>query len=90
MKTKVKKEKKKYPYHRQKHNIFTQIRAREQRKALMLPNYAIIDEKGKIIEKYRLYCTAINERKKHQRDFFGNLRICKLDEYGNIDVVISK
>jgi len=68
MKTKVKKEQKKHPYHRQKHNIFTQIRAREQRKALNLPNYAIIDKKGNIIEKYRLRWTADKEIKKLEKE----------------------
>jgi len=93
MKVKVKKEQKKYPYkkHRplKEHSIFTQIRAREQRKALMLSNYAIIDEKGKIIEKYRLRWTADVYLKKLEKEKLQKLRICKLDEDGNAGVVIK-
>jgi len=80
MKTHIKREKKKYPYHRQKHNIFAQIRNREQRKTLMLPNYAIIDKKGNIIEKYRLKWTANQELPKLQKDYFQKLKIIELNE----------
>ena len=94
MKTSVKKQQKKYPYKKSrplfKGSIFTQIRAIEQRKALMLPNYAIIDEKGNIIEKYRLRMTADREIKKLSKQKLEKLRICKLDEDGNAGVVISK
>jgi len=90
MKTHIKREKKKYPYHRQKHNIFAQIRNREQRKTLMLPNYAIIDKKGNIIEKYRLRMTADVYLKKLSIQKLDKLRICKLDEDGKVGVIIVK
>ena len=84
MKTSVKKQQKKYPYKKSrplfKGSIFTQIRAREQRKALMLSNYAIIDEKGNIIEKYRLRWTANQELPKLQKDYFQKLKIIELNE----------
>ena len=94
MKTSVKKEQKKYPYKKSrplfKGSIFTQIRAREQRIKLKLPQYAIIDSKGNIIEKYRLRMTADREIKKLSKQKLEKLRICKLDEDGNAGVVISK
>ena len=71
-----------------KHPIFAQIIALEKRKQLKLPMYAIIDKKGKVIEKYRLMWTATKELKKLSEDYFEELRICKLDENGK--VVIPK
>jgi len=94
MKVKVKKQKKKYPYkkHRplKQHSIFAQIRAREQRIKLKLPQYAIIDSKGNIIEKYRLRMTADREIKKLSKQKLEKLRICKLDEDGKVGVIIVK
>lgn len=89
MKTHVKKEQKKYPYHRIKHNIFAQITAYERRKQKKLNNYAIIDEKGEIVDKFRLNNTAIIEMRRIQRSFPGSLRVCKLDESGKPGVVIA-
>ncbi len=84
MKTQLKNNKKKYPYKKvrplKEHNIFAQIRNREQRKTLMLPNYAIIDKKGNIIEKYRLKWTANQELPKLQKDYFQKLKIIELNE----------
>jgi len=92
MKTYVKKEQKKYPYkkHRPlfKSNLFAQIRAREQRIKEKLPQYTIIDSKGKVIEKYRIRVTAQNEIKKIRNDYYEELRICKLDSNGNVGEVI--
>ena len=94
MKTQTKKEQKKYPYkkHRplKEHSIFAQIRAREQRIKLKLPQYAVIDSKGNIIEKFRLRFTTSVYLKKLEKEKLQKLRICKLDEDGNAGVVISK
>ena len=82
MKSHTKREKKKYPYHRDKYSIFAQIRALEKRKQLRLPLYAVIDEKGNVIEKYRLRFTTDKELKKLQKDYYVKLKMVKLDEYG--------
>jgi len=91
MKVKVKKQQKKYPYKKSrslfKGSILTQIHAYNQRIKQNLPNYAIIDKKGKIIEKYRLRWTADVFLKKLEKEKLEKLRICKLDENG---VILSK
>ena len=90
MKTYIKKEKKKYPYHRNKHSIFAQIHSYNQRIKDKLPNYAIIDDKGNIIEKYRLSTTAINEIKKLQKDYYVKLSVVKLNSEGKPGVTIKE
>ena len=82
MKTHVKKEKKKYPYNRKKHTLFAQIRAMERRKQGKMNRYAIIDSKGKIIEKYRIKQTADYALPKLRKDYFEELKVVELDEYG--------
>ena len=89
MKTKVKKEKKKYPYNRFKHTLFAQIRALEKRKQLKLPMYCIIDNKGNVIEKYRLRWTADRDLGKQEKNCFQKLKIVRLDEKGK-PVVTNK
>ena len=88
MKIHTKKEQKKYPYKKSrplfKHSIFAQISAYELRKQKKLPNYAIIDKKGNIIEKYRLRWTADVFLKKLEKEKLEKLRICKLDENGSV------
>ena len=82
MKSSVKREKKKYPYNRMKQPIFAQIRAMEKRKQLKLPMYTIIDNKGNVIEKYRLRLTARHELERLQKEYYVKLKIVELDEYG--------
>ena len=82
MKTYIKKETKKYPYNRMKHSIFTQIRDIERRKHGEVDRYAIIDSKGKVIEKYRIRQTAENEMIKLRKDYYEELIIVELDENG--------
>jgi len=65
-----------------KHTIFTQIRALEKRKQLKLPMYAIIDNKGKVIEKYRLRWTADRDLRKQEKIHLQKLKIVGLNEYG--------
>ena len=93
MKTHAKKEMKKYPYKKvrplKEHSIFAKIRARERRIKEKLDQYAIIDENGKVIEKYRIRQTAENEIKRFRKDYFEELKIVELDEYGK-PVVTNK
>ena len=89
MKSYTKREKKKYPYNRFKQGIFAKIRARERRIKEKLDQYAIIDENGKVIEKYRIRQTAENEIKRFRKDYFEELKIVELDEYGK-PVVTNK
>lgn len=65
-----------------KHTIFAQIKALEKRKQLKLPMYVIIDNKGKVIEKYRLRWTADRDLGKQEKDHFQKLKIVRLDENG--------
>ncbi len=82
------KEMKKHPYKKTrpmfKGNIFAQIKAREKRIKEKLPNYAIVDEKGNIIEKYRLKCAVDNDLHKVQKNYYERLRVVTLDNEGNV------
>ena len=82
MKSSVKREKKKHPYHRMKHSISVQIRAMEKRKWGMTDRYAIVDDKGKVIEKYRLKFTARQMFSEIQKNHYARLKIVELDENG--------
>ena len=82
MKTKVKKEKNKYPYNRMKHSLFAQIKAIERRKHGKMDRWALIDNKGKVIEKYRLRWTADKELPFREKEHFQELKVVELDEYG--------
>ena len=82
MKTHVKKEKKKYPYNRMKHSIIAQIRDVERRKHGKSDRWALIDNKGKVIEKYRLRWTVDRELPFKEKEHFQELKIVELDENG--------
>jgi len=62
------KENKKYPYHK----------ARALRlggNIIMKPKYALVTDKGKIIEKFRLQNTAQNELPNYQKKYQEKLKI---------------
>ena len=82
MKKSIKREKKKYPYNRKKHSLISQIKAIERRKHGKMNRYAIVDDKGKVIEKYRIRWTADQEIKKKQKEYYVRLRVVNLDEDG--------
>ena len=65
-----------------KHTLFAQIRALEKRKQLKLPMYALVDNKGKVIEKYRLKWTADRELRSQEKIHLTKLKIVPLDEDG--------
>ena len=84
MKKWVKREKKKYPYNRMKHTLIAQIRAVERKKHGKADRYAIINSRGKIIEKYRIKQTADYALPKLRKDYFEELKIVELDENGKV------
>jgi len=88
MKTWFKKEMKKHPYKKTrplfKTSIISQIEAREQRIKDKLPNYAIVDDKGKIIEKFRGKATALQMMPKIQKEYFVRLKIVPLNNDGSV------
>ena len=67
-----------------KHSLIAQIKAIERRKHGKMNRYAIIDDKGKVIEKYRLMLTATQEIKKLRKDYYEELKVVELDEYGRV------
>ena len=71
-----------------KHTLIAQIKALERRKHGKMMRYAIIDSKGKVIEKYRLKWTVDKELPKLRKDYYEELKVVELDEYGK--VVIPK
>ena len=79
MKSSVKREKKKYPYHRMKHSLISQIRAVEKKEQAKLYRYAIVDDKGKVIEKFRYKFTANQMFSEIQKNHYSRLKIVKLD-----------
>ena len=70
------------PHSQNKHSIFAQIRALEKRKQLKLPMYALVDNKGNIIEKYRLKWTADRDLSKQEKIHITKLKVVPLNEYG--------
>ena len=91
MKSHTKREKKKYPYNRFKHSLITQMKAMEKRKGkeqtLSLTvntymKYALVNSKGDIIERFRLYQTAKQMRGNYNQIQREELKIVKLDENG--------
>ncbi len=76
------------PYTNTKHTILAQIKAREKRKLLNLPMYAIIDNKGKVIGKYRLKWTAYRDFKRIEKEYYVELKVVSLDENGK--AVVTK
>ena len=84
MKKSVKREKNKYPYNRMKHSLSAQIKAIERRKHGKMNRYAIIDSKGKVIEKFRLKFTALQMLSGIQKDYYVRLKVVELDEYGKV------
>ena len=65
-----------------KHTLFAQIRALEKKKQLKLPMYALVDNKGNIIEKYRLKWTADRDLSKQEKIHITKLKVVPLDEDG--------
>ena len=72
-----------------KHTISAQIKAIERRKHGKMNRYAIVDDKGKVIEKYRLKFTADYALPKLRKDYFEELKVVELDENGK-PVVTTK
>ena len=76
------KENKKYPYKSRPLSIYTrisQLKASQSTKRFKASNYAIVDENGKILEKYRLYLTAAIDLPKQQKNYLLRLRVVKLN-----------
>jgi len=65
-----------------KHTLIAQIKALERRKHGKLNRYAIIDSKGKVIEKYRIKQTADYALPKLRKEYYEELKIVELDENG--------
>ena len=65
-----------------KHTLIAQIKALERRKHGKLDRYALVDNKGKVIEKYRLRFTASQELIRQEKIHFQKLKIVDLDENG--------
>ncbi len=84
MKKWVKKEKKKYPYHRVKNSLFNQISDVEKKKKESKYKYAIVDKKGKVIEKFMYWATAHEMIRKIRKNYYEELEIVSIDDEGNV------